>query len=171
MEYIKVGKIVNTHGIKGEIRILSDFKYKTNVFTLGFHIYIGKEKKEEIISSYRRHKIFDMITLNGINNINDVLPYKGKEIYIKKADLKIDGYLNEDLIGLKVIYQSKQIGIITSIMKNHDNGILVIRNKYKKYLVPNREEFIEKIDLKENHIVIKYMEGLIDEDWYSNIIS
>ena len=44
MDYINIGKIVNTHGIKGELRILSDFKFKDRVFVTGFNFYIGKEK-------------------------------------------------------------------------------------------------------------------------------
>lgn len=164
MEYIKIGKIVNTHGIKGEIRLLSDFLYKDAVLIPGFHIYIGNQKQEKIIQTYRKHKIFDMITLNEINNINDAIPYKGKNIYVKKDDLQIEGYLNEDLIGLEAYQQNKKIGVVTSIMKNHQKGILVITNNEKRFLVPNLDEFIEKIDLKKKIIIIKYIEGLIDEN-------
>ena len=53
MDYIRLGKIVNTHGIKGEIRIISDFKFKDRVFKKGIPIYIGKLKTKEIINSYR----------------------------------------------------------------------------------------------------------------------
>ena len=56
MEYLYLGKIVNTHGIKGEIRILSDFKYKSDVFKIGNNLYIGKNKIQEVINSYRVHK-------------------------------------------------------------------------------------------------------------------
>ena len=55
MEYLYIGKIVNTHGIRGEIRILSNFKYKDRVFKKDIPIYIGKEKDREVISSYRHH--------------------------------------------------------------------------------------------------------------------
>ena len=77
MEYIYIGKIVNTHGIKGEVRILSKFKYKSRVLKKYFKVYIGPSKEEQIINSYRPHKQFDMITLEGITNINEVLKYKG----------------------------------------------------------------------------------------------
>ena len=98
MEYLHIGKIVNTHGIKGEVRLLSDFKFKNKVFVNDFIIYIGKDKIKEVINSYRPHKQFDMITLKGINNINDVLKYKGSKVYILKEDLMLDRdeYLDED---------------------------------------------------------------------------
>ena len=71
MKYIYIGKIVNTHGLKGEVRILSGFKYKDLIFKNNFKIYIGEDKIPEIINSYRYHKIFDMITIKGINSINN----------------------------------------------------------------------------------------------------
>lgn len=164
MQYINIGKIVNTHGIKGEIRLLSDFQYKDNVFQKGFKIYIGKDKQEEVIETYRHHKIFDMITLKGIYNINDVLKYKGKQVYVKRENLQIDGYLDEELIGLKVYQNQELIGVIHSIMKNHQNGILVIEHNKKRNFVPNLPEFIDNIDLQNQRIDIKYIEGLIHED-------
>ena len=73
MKYVMIGKIVNTHGLKGEVRILSSFKYKDRVFKKGIKVYIGKDKIEEKIKSYRYHKIFDMIVMDGYIDINDVL--------------------------------------------------------------------------------------------------
>ena len=89
MNYILIGKIVNTHGIKGELRIISDFPYKDRVFKNNFNIYIGKDKINEVINTYRHHKIFDMITLKNYNNINEVLKYKGSLVYINRLDLKL----------------------------------------------------------------------------------
>ena len=68
---VYVGKIVSTHGIKGEIRILSDFDYKEKVFKVGNKLII--ENQDYTIKSYRKHKNYDMVTLNNYNNINDVL--------------------------------------------------------------------------------------------------
>ena len=73
MNLIYIGDIVNTHGIKGEVRILSDFKYKKDVFKKGNYVYVGYDKDKLKLNSYRVHKNFDMVTFEGINNINDVL--------------------------------------------------------------------------------------------------
>ena len=81
MKYLYIGKIVNTHGIKGEVRILSDFEYKDLVFKVNNKLYLGDQKEEIIINSYRHHKNYEMITFNNITNINDVLKYlKSKEL-------------------------------------------------------------------------------------------
>ena len=106
MEYIYIGGLVNTHGIKGEVRILSDFKYKNDVFKHGFNLYIGKDKIKETINTYRVHKNYDMVTFIGINDINDVLKYKGMNVYINKEELNIDGILDEDIIGMNMDYSS-----------------------------------------------------------------
>ncbi len=159
--YIYLGKIVNTHGIKGEIRILSDFDYKDIIFKKDFKIYIGKDKQEETINTYRVHKNYDMVTLNGINDINDVLKYKGQNVYINKEDIK-DLKVDEDYIGLDV-YTDKYIGKITDILKGK-NDILVIENESKRYLVPKVDNFIKNIDFDNNKIYINNIKGLIDED-------
>ena len=69
-DFVYIGKIVNTHGIKGELRLLSKFSYKERVFVKGMTIYIGRNKEKEEIVSYRHHKCFEMITLKGYSNIN-----------------------------------------------------------------------------------------------------
>ena len=98
MKYVLIGKIVNTHGLKGEVRILSSFKYKDRIFKKGMKVYIGKDKVCEEINSYRYHKIFDMITMNGYNDINQILKYKGEYIFVNKEDIKLEDneYLYSD---------------------------------------------------------------------------
>ena len=85
---------------------------------------------------------------------------KGYEIVTLK-DLKIDGYLDEDLIGLSVYVKDKLIGKVTDIIKNSKYSILVITDKN---MVPNLPEFIEKVDIDKHKIIIKEIEGLINEN-------
>lgn len=161
MKYVYLGKITNTHGIKGEIRILSDFSNKDVVFKKGFNIYIGKEKIKETINTYRVHKNYDMVTLIGYDDINDVLKYKGSLVYINKEDIK-GIIVDEDYIDMEV-YTDKYIGKITDILKGKED-IFVIENEDKKYLVPNVDYFIKNIDLENKKIYINNIKGLIDED-------
>lgn len=164
MEYIKIGKIVNTHGIKGELRLLSDFKYKNKVFVKNFIIYIGKEKVKEKIISYRTHKQFDMICLEGYTNINDVLKYKGLYVFINKDDLILDSncYLNEDIIGLDVVVDNNIIGKVSNIERNGKRELLVIKNESKEFLVPYEAFFINKIEIDNKKIYINNIKGLFD---------
>lgn len=164
MDYIYIGDIVNTHGIKGEVRILSNFKFKDSVFIKNSNLYVGNEKEKLVINSYRKHKMFDLITFNDINNINDVLIYKGDKVYINRDEIVIDGYLNEDLIGLDVYGNDKYLGKVDSIVNNGIYDIFVIKNASIKNLVPNISEFVLNIDLKNHRIDINVIEGLINEN-------
>ena len=163
MTLIKIGKIVNSHGIKGELRLLSKFPYKDKVFIKNMKIYIDKNN-EEIINTYRRHKNFDMITLEGYNNINEVLKYKGKYVYANDSDIKLDDnkYLDEELIGLNVIYENTSKGIINNIERYDKIVLFNIKGNDKIYLVPYNDNLIDKIDIDNKKIFIKDIKGLFD---------
>ena len=163
MNLIKIGKIVNTHGIKGELRILSKFPYKDKVFINNMKIYIDK-KDIEIINTYRRHKNFDMITLKGYNNINEVLKYKGKYVYIDSSDIKLDNnkHLDEELIGLTVIYENVEKGIIKDIERYDKTVLFNIKSNNKNYLIPYNDNLIDKIDINNKKIYIKDIKGLFE---------
>ena len=163
-EYVYIGKIVNTHGIKGELRLLSDFKYKDRVFLEGRRIYIGEAKTEEVISSYRHHKVFDMITLKGYTNINEVLKYLKQEVYVKRYDLSLDtdDYLDSDLIGLNVLLDNGEKGTVLAITNNGgSNKTLELLINGKKVMIPYHKDFIKKISLDEKLIELNTIEGLI----------
>ena len=164
MSYLLIGKIVNTHGIKGEVRLLSNFKFKEKVFVDDFVIYIGKDKHREVINSYRHHKQFEMITMKGITNINDVLKYKGDNVYIDRLDLKLecDEYLDEDLINFNVIVNDEIVGKVVKIKKDTLQKQLVVNKGEKEYLVPLVYGIIKNINLTEGTIEIEDIKGLLD---------
>ena len=162
MEYIYIGKIVNTHGIKGEIRIISDFKYKEKIFINGMNIYIGKEKIKETINTYRRHKNFDMITMYGYDNINDILKYKGNKVFILREDLELkeDEYLDSDIIDFDVLINNKVIGKVKNIERYSNNNLIVVNNGVKDFLIPFVSDIIE-LDLQKKEIIVDDIKGLI----------
>ena len=158
MKFINIGKIVNTHGIKGELRILSDFRHKDKVFKKGMKFYVSKEKEEYIVNSYRFHKIYDMVTFVGFSNINEVLFLKGRQVYINREDLVLDNneIFIDDLVGYDVVVGTKNIGKVTGIMYNNKaNDNLEVG----KILIPYVKDFIIKIE--NNIIYVKEIEGLL----------
>lgn len=150
---IRIGKYVNTHGIKGEIRILSDFSRKDLIFKKGFKIYI--KDNEFIINSYRKHKDYDMVTLEGINNINDIIDLKGNYVYIKRED--INSFIDEDLYEYSVVVKEKEYKII-NIIENKAHKILVLNNNV---MVPYVPEFIEKKDDIDKILYMKLPDNLM----------
>ena len=166
MEYIYIGEIVNTHGIKGEVRMCSDFKYKDKVFIKDFKFYLGNRKEELTVNTYRHHKHFDMVTFQGIDDINEAIAYKGDLVYVNREDVKIDGYFNEDLVGLTVINKNdnKVVGIVNDVVNNSMYDLLMITGNTKNHLIPLLDEFIVDVSLKEKTIVVNVIEGLINEN-------
>ena len=160
-DYIYVGKIVNTHGLKGEIRILSDFEYKDKVFIPGMTIYIGRKKEQEEIVTYRHHKNFEMITMKGYNDIDQVLRYKGLYVYVKREDLSLDKdeYLDSDYIDLDVIVDNNTIGKVIDIRDSGNNKFLVIKTE-KEVFIPLQKEFIKEVNLDKKYIIIVPIKGM-----------
>ena len=156
---IYIGTLVNTHGIKGEVKVISNFKYKEEVFKEGNIIYIND--KEYIINTYRKHQKFDLLTFKEFDSINDVLELKGSKIYIKRDNYTFKGILNEDLYGKKVFDKDNYIGNLKEIIDNKGQELLVIQKDDKTYLVPYVDEFVKEI--KED-IKLDLIKGLIDEN-------
>ncbi len=155
-----IGKITNTHGIKGEVKILSDIKHKELVFKKNQELIIDNDTL--IINTYRTHKNYDMVTFVNINDINDVLKYKGKSVYAK-LEKSENIMFKEDYIGMN-IYTDKKIGEVIDIVNNGAQDLLVIKYNDKTHYIPNVDSFIKKIDNKNKIIYINLIEGLLDED-------
>lgn len=159
MDKIYLGIITSFHGLKGEIKIKSDFSYKEDAFKINNIIII--DDKTYKIKSYRRHKDYEMITLDGYNTIDDVLFLKNKKVYIDKDELSLDKdkHLDTDYIGLNVIYNKKEVGKIIDIYKiTFKKKIIVVEYKTREVLVPF--ELIRNIDFSLGQVEIENVEGL-----------
>lgn len=153
MNKIILGKYVNTHGIKGEIRIKSDFKYKEKVFRIGNNIII--DNKEYIINSYRKHKDYDMITLKDIDDINKIPFHKNTLVYIDRDKyLDNNDYLDSDLIGFTVYNSEIKKEVLDITYLNNNKKILKVSDGYIPF------ELINKIDFNNKLIEIMEVSGL-----------
>ena len=158
MKLIKIGKIVNTHGIRGELRIISNFEYKNIVFKPDIPVYIDKNPYQ--IKTYRPHKQYDMITLKGFDNINQVLIFKGKDIYVDAA-LLAEYTLADDLIGYQVFEEDKLLGVVGAIVNNSKQQLLKVMVDHKHFYVPKVDAFIKNIDHQSQIIYLNHWEGLL----------
>ncbi len=134
----KVGTVVNTHGIKGEIRIMSGGHFSNNDFLKDFTT-ITIEDKEYIIEKYRKHKKFHQVFLKGFNNINDVEFLKGKSVFVNQVD---DNFDLDELISRPVYLQDKEIGKVKSISYTK---LYKIFNLDSGQAIPINDNFIIKI--------------------------
>lgn len=163
MEFRYVGDLVSTHGIKGEVRIISDIKFKDEIFKPGRLLYIGKQKDVLEIERYRVHKIYDMVTFKGLHDINDVLLYKGDAVYINKEDIVVDGYFDEDIIDAEVYCGDMLLGKLNCILKSKAHDIFSIIGPHK-CLIPVVSEYILDVDTEHKKVMVQNVEGLFDED-------
>ena len=160
MDKVYVGKIVSTHGIKGEIRILSNFQFKSKVFVVGKKIII--DDKDYVIKSYRHHKNFEMVTLNEYNDINEVLFLMKKKVYILKNDLSLntDEVLDEELISFQVLTTDGKMGIIKEIfLASPENKIIRVLLD-KEVLIPLKSPMIKKINKEKKEIIVELVSGM-----------
>ena len=160
MKKIYVGKIVNTHGIKGELRILSDFDYKEKVFQVNNKLII--DDKEYIIKSHRIHKNYDMVTLNNYKDINEVLFLLKKKVYVNsdKINLSEDEVLDEELINYTIKTIDNKQGKILEIFKaSKDNKILRVLFD-KEILIPVNSPMIKMIDKEKKEVLVELIEGM-----------
>lgn len=160
MSTIRIGKVVNTHGIKGEIRILSDFPYKEKVFGVGKRIIIDDVCYK--IMSYRVHKGFDMVTLEGFQNINDVLFLMKKNVFAYKDDLNFsdDEILDEDLVTFEVLTKDGRRGIIKEIFYASETNKILRVSLEKEILIPWNSPMILKIDKEKKEVLVDLIEGM-----------
>ena len=153
MNSLYVGKVVNTHGLKGEIRILSAFYVPKSAFNIGNTLYVLD--KAYVINSYRRHKEFDMVTFLDMDNIDLVLPLKGNNIYIDRDSIKEK--VITDYISCNVFYKDK-IGKVIDVIDGVKYPYFEILMDKEKKLVPILDNFYEEVD---DGIRIIPMDGLL----------
>ncbi len=161
-EFVEVGKIINTFGIKGELKVNSDFEYKDRIFINNFSVYIGYEKIKELINTHRVHKNYDLLTFKDYNNINEVLKYKGKSLYIKRKDLNLkeDEYLLKDLIGCNVYDNDILLGVVIDYEKSLASILLKIKGD-KIFYIPLIKEYIKKVQVLDKKILTNKGSDLI----------
>jgi len=158
MDKVYIGKIVSTHGIKGELKILSDFDYKSKVFVVGKKLIIDDREYE--IKSYRVHKNFDMVTLDNYTDINEVLFLLKKDVYVSKEELSFnDGeILDSELMEYKVLTNTGKVGIIKEIFKASETNKIIRVLFDKEVLVPY--SFIKSIDKNKKEVIIELIDGM-----------
>ena len=158
MQKVYVGKVVGTHGIKGEIRIISDFQFKDKVFVVGNSLVIND--KDYVIRSYRKHKNFDMVTLNDYNDINEVLFLVRNKVYFDKEKLNLSNeeVLDEDLLEFKVIDKDGRVGKVVEVFLASPTN-KIIRDMFdKEYLIPVYSPMLKSVDKSNKCIYVDILD-------------
>lgn len=159
-EMIYIGKTVSTFGIKGELKVISDFEKCDKAYKIGNKILINNI--EHVISGIRYHKNYILLEIDDLKNINNILKYVGFNIYIKRMDLHLEEneFLYKDLINSDVIdNDGSNLGKIIEV----EQGVnLLIKVKgSKEFYIPYVDEYIIKFDLNNKKLYTKNAKDLI----------
>ena len=165
-KYISIGKITNFFGIKGEAKV--GYDNENQIKKAKSVLMLDDESQIELkIKSIRFHKNFAIVKFDGIDDINDLLQYKGQRIFVLKQEainkLEKDEFLIQDLIGCVVFNeQNEKLGEVVNISTNSSQDLLNIKNGFGKIdMVPFVNEFFPVVDIKNKKIIIKPIEGLL----------
>lgn len=165
MNRLEVGKIVNTHGLKGEVKIIPWTDYP-EVFEDIEEIYLPDGTKLKVKGvKYQKNNI--IVKLEGINYIDEAEKLKGKVI---TADREFLGELEEgvyyvaDLIGLSVVTdEGEEIGKISDVLRTGANDVYEVKREgAKDLLIPVIDSVVKEVDIEGGRVVVELMEGLLD---------
>lgn len=165
-QFLQVGVISSTHGIKGEVKVFPTtddpmrFKKLKKVF-----LDTGKERLSMEILSVRFFKQFVIVKFKGIDNINEIEKYKGSSLLVERENavsLDADEYYIADLIGMEVFTEDGRFGILKDVLETGANEVYVIdSDSHGEVLVPAIRECIRSVDVESGKMEIHLLEGLL----------
>lgn len=164
MEKIKIGVIVNTHGLKGELKIKSFSDFNEIRYQKGNHLFIEYhgDMTEVEVATFREHKGMVLVSFKELLDINLVEKYRECNIFINKEDihdLEADEVYFFDLMGCEVFFEDgERLGIVEDVLETGANAVLRVN---KKILVPYVDAFIKDADIKAKKIVVNKVDGLL----------
>lgn len=164
-QYLEAGKIVTTHGIKGEIKIMPYTDYP-ELFCEFDRLFLGKNHEEINVERSRVFKNMVIAKLEGYDTPEVAEKLRNKILYMHRDDLELDEdiYFIQDLIGIEVSDADSGFvyGKITDVMQTGANDVYVIQGKDREYLVPAIPEVVITTNIDENTMTIRPLEGLFE---------
>lgn len=165
-EILEIGKVVNTHGIRGELKI-QPWCDDPAIFDELEYIYIGGEKYN--IMRSRFHKTCEIVAVEGINNINEAELLKNKIVTIERemlGELPEGTYYIADIIGLEVRSTNGNIlGVIDNVISTGSNDVYEVKREGKKpLLLPVIDEVINEVNLSDGYVSVTLIKGLADDE-------
>lgn len=170
MEWFNVGKIVNTHGIRGEVRVISSTDFPEERYAVGNKLSLFKaDSKSPIVltvASHRRHKNFDLLTFEGYLTIEMVQGFRDGILKVSEnqlSELEGDEFYFHEIKGCTVFgLDGQEIGVVTDILQTGANDVWTVTPaKGKDHYIPYIEDVVKEIDIDEKKIVIDVLDGLL----------
>ncbi|MHA6258686.1 ribosome maturation factor RimM [Sporosarcina sp. CAU 1771] len=170
MNWYNVGKIVNTHGIKGEVRVVSYTDFREERYAIGNKLALFMPDNPKpiylVVATHRQHKNFDLLTFENHPNLTDVEKYRDGIIKISENQLEEldegEFYYHEILGCTVVTMDDVVIGKITDILETGANDVWTVTpEKGKAQYIPYIEDVVKEIDIDNKKVKIDPIEGLL----------
>lgn len=156
LPFIEAGEIVNTHGVRGEIKMLPWLDSPEDM--CGFtRCRIGG--KDYAITACRVQNTCDLLKLEGVDTMEAAQALRGKTVTLYREDMDEDVIFAGDLIGMEVFSQAERIGELTQVLDYPGNQVYVVKGE-REYMLPAVKEFILSTDLEANRMEVKLLEGM-----------
>lgn len=166
-EYLEAGKIVNIHGIRGEVKIMP-YCDSPELLCEFDRLFLGKSLKEIYIQRSRVQKNMVICKIEGIDTPEQAEKLRNQMLYMHRDDLELDEntYFIQDLIGITVkdADTGEIYGTIDDVLQTGANDVYSIKNGDKNYLVPAIADVVVDTDIDSGIMTIRVPEGLFDED-------
>lgn len=171
MEYFEIGKIVNTHGIHGEVRVLTTTDFVAQRFAIDTTVYVRTLRQPQpqslTVKTVRRHKQFLLVSFEELADLTAVEPLKGGKLLVgadQRHDLADGEFYYSDIIGLTVVDESNEpLGTVKEILSPGANDVWVVARKHQSdLLLPAIKSVILHLDLSAHTVTVAVPEGLDD---------
>lgn len=166
-DLLKVGVITTTHGVRGEAKVYPTTDEPERFLELDYVLLdTGRELRKLEIKNVKFFKNLVILKFKGVDNINDIEKYKGRDLWIPRKEgqeLEEDEYYIADLLGMSVVLEDGQeFGTLKDVMETGANDVYIIDSaEHGEVLLPAIKECILDVDLEKNVMTIHLMKGLI----------
>lgn len=161
LPYIEAGEIVTTHGVRGEVKVLS---WLDSPEMLCEFDRCRIEGKEYAMDSVRVQKTCNLVKLRGLDTMEDAQKLRGKTMELYREDISDELIFAAELVDVEVFADGASIGRIKEVLDYPGNSVYVVQGE-REYLIPAVKEFILSTDLEKNQMQVKLLKGMAsDED-------
>ena len=160
LQYIEAGEIVNTHGVRGEVKVLCWLDDPEMLCEFDRCRIDGKEFTMEQV---RVQKTCNLVQLKGIDTMEKAQLMRGKTIELYREDIDDEVIFAAELIGVEVYTDGKCIGKIKEVLDYPGNSVYVVRGHYE-YMIPAVNQFILSTDMEANRMEVKLIEGMRSDE-------
>ena len=166
-DLLKVGVITTTHGVRGEVKVYPTTDEPERFLDLEYVLLdTGKELRRLDIKNVRFFKNLVILKFDGIDNINDIEKYKGRDLWIPREEaqeLDEDEYYIADLLGMKVLLEDgSEFGTLKNVMETGANDVYIVDSvEHGEVLLPTIKECILDVDIETNTMTVHLMKGLL----------